>query len=68
MTDIILNLKPLSKGIKLEVTGGMNRPPMVKTEQTKELFECAQSIANELDIALTEEAVGGAVMEISPPR
>lgn len=59
VTDIILNLKPLSKGIKLEVTGGMNRPPMVKTEQTKELFECAQSIANELDIALTEEAVGG---------
>ncbi|RDZ12381.1 peptidase M20 [Priestia megaterium] len=59
VTDIILNLKPLSKGIKLEVTGGMNRPPMVKTEQTKELFEYAQSIANELDIDLTEEAVGG---------
>ncbi|MGZ0879400.1 M20 family metallopeptidase (plasmid) [Priestia megaterium] len=59
VTDIILNLKPLSKGIKLEVTGGMNRPPMVKTEQTQELFECAQAIASELDIELEEAAVGG---------
>ncbi|MFP5114189.1 M20 family metallopeptidase [Bacillaceae bacterium C204] len=58
-TDIILNLKPILKGIKLEVTGGMIRPPMVKTEQTKELFECAQSIAVELGIDLEEASVGG---------
>jgi glutamate carboxypeptidase len=59
VTNIILNLKPILKGIKLEVTGGMNRPPMVKTEQTKELFGCAQSIASELGMKLEEASVGG---------
>jgi len=59
MTDIILNLTPILKGIKLEVTGGMNRPPMVKSKQTEELFECAQSIAAKLGMKLEEAAVGG---------
>ncbi|RRN67731.1 M20 family peptidase [Peribacillus simplex] len=59
VTDIILNLKPILKGINLEVTGGLNRPPMVKSEQTRELFECAQSIASELGMKLEEASVGG---------
>ncbi|MFJ7685324.1 peptidase M20 [Peribacillus butanolivorans] len=58
-TDIILNLNPILKGIKLEVSGGIKRPPMVRTEQTKELFECAQTIAGELGIDLEEASVGG---------
>lgn len=59
VTNIILNLQPILIGSKLEVTGGLNRPPMVKSEQTKELFICAQSIASELGIQLKDEAVGG---------
>ena len=43
----------------MEVSGGIKRPPMVRTEQTKELFECAQTIAGELGIDLEEASVGG---------
>ena len=56
----IKNLKPLEEGIKLKITGGINRPPMNKNEQTEKLFEIAQDVAEDLKLGDLEQAyVGG---------
>jgi len=46
-------------GAKLEITGGLNRPPMEKTEATGKLLEWARKIAGPLGIQLDEAHVGG---------
>lgn len=47
-------------GIKIEVRGAINRPPM-ETAMSEKLFDLAQSVAAELGISkLTSAAVGGA--------
>jgi len=54
------NLQPYEEGIKLKVTGGINRPPMNKNEKTEELFEIAQDVAEDLDLGELKQAyVGG---------
>lgn len=56
----IKGLKPYTIGIKLKITGGINRPPMNKNEGTEELFEIAQNVAENLDMDELEQAyVGG---------
>ncbi|WP_088009499.1 M20 family metallopeptidase [Indiicoccus explosivorum] len=52
-------LAPHSEGVKLEVEGGIMRPPMLRTESTGELFEHARKVAEELGIRIGEAAVGG---------
>ncbi len=52
-------LKPVNRKCKLEVTGGMNRPPMERGTGTVALFTQAQSIARDLGWKLEETAVGG---------
>lgn len=60
LTDLITNLQPALKGTKLQVQGGMVRPPMEATVSL-ELFEQAQRIAsNDLGFSLEEVATGGA--------
>src|SRR5690606_5203542 len=46
--SIMRNLQPQLVGTSIEVTGGLNRPPMERTRATGQLFETAKSIANEL--------------------
>ena len=55
----ILALTPVLKDATLEITGGLNRPPMERTENTAMLFAAAQNIAQPLGITLTEAQVGG---------
>lgn len=43
----------------LRVTGGINRPPMERSEGTVRLFERAKVLAAELGFALDEAATGG---------
>ena len=43
----------------LEVTGGINRPPMERTAGTVKLFRRAQEFAGELGFALEEASTGG---------
>ncbi len=43
----------------LEVTGGINRPPMERTAGTVKLFRQAQRFAGELGFALDEASTGG---------
>ncbi|MEA2873243.1 MAG: glutamate carboxypeptidase [Hyphomicrobiales bacterium] len=57
----ILGLEPFDPGVKLDVTGGMNRPPFEKTTAIDVLFRHAQAIAKGIgfDLQHTEMAGGG---------
>jgi glutamate carboxypeptidase len=52
-------LKPFNRKCKIEVTGGMNRPPMERTQLVAGLFKKASEIARQLGWKLDEAAVGG---------
>lgn len=53
------SLQPHLKGARLEVTGGINRPPMVRTAAGLSLFQKAAEIAAELGFSVTETGTGG---------
>ena len=57
--EAILGLAPVLPGARVEVSGGLNRPPMERTDATAKLFENAKSIAQAAGITLTETQVGG---------
>ena len=53
------SLKPFNRKCKLEITGGMNRPPMERTPAVAALYSKAADIAKQLGWKLEESAVGG---------
>ena len=55
----MLSLRPFNRKCKLEVTGGINRPPMERTAGVAALYDRAVAIAHELGWKLSEAAVGG---------
>ena len=57
----ILGLAPFDPGVKLEVTGGMNRPPFEKSAAIDVLFRHAQAVARGVGFTLehTEMTGGG---------
>lgn len=55
----IRNLAPVLKDARLEVTGGINRPPMPRSEKNIALFELARSLAAEIGFDLKDQVVGG---------
>jgi glutamate carboxypeptidase len=52
-------LRPFNRKCKVEVSGGVNRPPMERTAGVAGLYELAFGIARELGWNLGEAAVGG---------
>jgi glutamate carboxypeptidase len=46
-------------GTRIELTGHLDRPPMVKTEKSEALYELAKEIAEEINIDLKETHTGG---------
>jgi glutamate carboxypeptidase len=52
-------LQPQMPGTTVTVTGGVERPPMVRTPQIVALFERARTLAEALGIELTEAGTGG---------
>src|SRR6202012_162610 len=52
-------LRPVNPNCTLAIEGGINRPPLERTEQVAALFELARKIAGELGFPLQEIAVGG---------
>jgi len=52
-------LRPVNRRCKLEIKGGVNRPPMERTAGVAALFKKAADIARELGWKLGEAAVGG---------
>jgi glutamate carboxypeptidase len=57
--NAIRNLTPVHSESRLEVTGGVNRPPMPRNEKNIALFEHARSLAAELGFELRDQVVGG---------
>lgn len=53
------SLKPFNRKCRLEITGGINRPPMERTAGVAALYSKATEIARELGFKLEEAAVGG---------
>ncbi|MBS1816145.1 MAG: M20 family metallopeptidase [Acidobacteria bacterium] len=53
------NLRCEDPACTLTITGGINRPPMERTDKTIKLFEQARAIASGLGFHLTEASTGG---------
>lgn len=53
------SLKAFNRKCKLEIRGGINRPPMERTKGVAELYRTAAGIAKQLGLKLEEAAVGG---------
>jgi glutamate carboxypeptidase len=56
----ILTLAPFDSGATVTVTGGINRPPLERTQSVKALYSHARALASFLDFDLGEASVGGA--------
>jgi len=52
-------LKPILRGARIEVRGGVNRPPMERTHEAHALFLHAQELAREMGRGLREASTGG---------
>ena len=53
-------LKPMLDGTRIEITGGLNRPPMPFDDRMKSTFEKAKLIAAQIDMELKAGGTGGA--------
>lgn len=52
-------LRPVDRRCKIEISGGLNRPPMERTAGIAKLFRKARELAAELGIELEESVSGG---------
>ncbi|MEW9671283.1 M20 family metallopeptidase [Ammoniphilus sp. 3BR4] len=59
ISELLYELKPQVTGTSLIVEGGIERPPMERTEKTEKLFTLAKQSGEEIGIELTEAFVGG---------
>jgi glutamate carboxypeptidase len=59
ITRALQELNPFLEGARIEMKGGINRPPLVRTPEVGKLFEHARSLAAEIGYELKEGAVGG---------
>ena len=57
--EAIRSIQPVLKESRLEISGGLNRPPMMRTAGNAELFGKARLLAAELGFGLEEGSVGG---------
>jgi glutamate carboxypeptidase len=55
----ILNSQPRLRGSEVSVEGGLNRPPMERTEMIAEAFKEVREIGSRLGLQLTEASTGG---------
>jgi glutamate carboxypeptidase len=55
----LLGSRPILKGARIEVRGGLNRPPLERSAGVAALFHQAQEIAREIGFRLDESATGG---------
>ena len=59
LDSLVHGLKPKTRGASLQITGGINRPPMERTAKIIALFERAKALAAEIGIELTQGETGG---------
>lgn len=60
VVPIITGLKPVLPGARLEITGGLNRPPMERTATMAAAFERVRRLGQSIGLELAEGATGGA--------
>lgn len=60
LEEAILSTKSFDERVKLHFSGGINRPPLERTEKVAALYEVARGVAAKLDFELGETSVGGA--------
>ena len=53
------SLKPFDKRCRINVAGGMNRPPLERTAGVRALFRKAKALAAEVGVELGESSAGG---------
>ena len=53
------SLKPFDKRCAIEMSGGLNRPPMERSAGIVQLFRLAQKLARELGVEVEESLSGG---------
>jgi glutamate carboxypeptidase len=56
----ILSIMPFDQGASVAVNGGINRPPLERSQQVKALYAHARALSSFLDFDLGEASVGGA--------
>ncbi|HSL93853.1 MAG TPA: M20 family metallopeptidase [Bacillota bacterium] len=59
IVPLILGTQAETPGTKVTVTGGLNRPPMERTEAIVAMYRTAERIADELGIDISEGMTGG---------
>lgn len=59
ITAALRGLQPRLQGTRLEITGGVDRPPLERSEGVARLFELAAQVATALGRDLTEGSAGG---------
>jgi glutamate carboxypeptidase len=57
--SVIKNLQPILNGTRLEISGGLNRPPMERTPTMIETFEQAKRLGASIGLNLEEGSTGG---------
>lgn len=59
ITQAIEGFRPVLRDARIEIRGGVSRPPMERTPATVKLFEVARAVANDLGRRLDEGSTGG---------
>jgi glutamate carboxypeptidase len=59
VTERILGLRPVHPKAQIKVTGGINRPPLVRTPAIVQLYQKARALAAEIGFELGEGSTGG---------
>ena len=59
LSDQFTALTPKKKGARLTVTGGVERPPLERTEKVLRLYQQAKEIGEAMDYSLSEFWTGG---------
>ncbi len=59
LMDWMKSRRPIIRGASVEVTGGINRPPMPRDETMQATFKRAQMIAANLGVKIGEGSTGG---------
>jgi glutamate carboxypeptidase len=52
-------IRPVTPGARIQISGGIGRPPMERTPANKALWRAARAAGSELGLELRETAVGG---------
>jgi len=56
----VQGLQPVLPGARLEITGGLNRPPMERTPPIVALYEKARDLGRQIGLEIPETGTGGA--------